>query len=56
MQDCDVRVLVTSAERLALLREELEECKSVEQVVLVGHDGCYGRRAWREIHSQPLAD
>ena len=31
------RVLVTSPERLALLREELEQCKSVEHVVLVGH-------------------
>ena len=39
MQDCDVRVLVTSPKRLALLREELEECKSVEQVVLVGDTG-----------------
>ena len=39
MQDCDARVLVTSPKRLALLREELEECKSVEQVVLVGDAG-----------------
>ena len=38
LQDCDVRVLVTSPERLALLREELEQCKSVEHVVVVGHD------------------
>ena len=37
LQDCDVRVLVTSPERLALLEEELEQCKSVEHVVLVGH-------------------
>jgi len=38
MRDCDARVLVTSPERLALLRGELEECKSVEHVVLVGYD------------------
>ncbi len=38
MQDCSARVLVTSPERLALLRDELEECKSVEHVVLVGQD------------------
>jgi acyl-CoA ligase (AMP-forming) (exosortase A-associated) len=38
MRDCDARVLVTSPERFALLRGELEECKSVERVVLVGHD------------------
>jgi len=34
--DCGVRVLITSTERFELLRDELEECKSVEQVVLVG--------------------
>jgi acyl-CoA ligase (AMP-forming) (exosortase A-associated) len=38
LRDCDVRVLVTSPERLALLREELEECKSVQHVVLAGDD------------------
>jgi len=40
MRDCDVRVLVTSADRLALLREELDECKSLEHVILAGegHD------------------
>lgn len=37
MRNCDVRVLVTSPQRLTLLREELDECKSVEHVVLVGH-------------------
>jgi acyl-CoA ligase (AMP-forming) (exosortase A-associated) len=37
LQDCDARVLVTSPERLSLLREELEQCKSVEHVVLTGH-------------------
>lgn len=38
MRDCGARVLVTSPERLALLREELEECKSVEHVMLVDQD------------------
>jgi acyl-CoA ligase (AMP-forming) (exosortase A-associated) len=38
MRDCGARVLVTSPERLALLRDELEECKAVEHVVLVGLD------------------
>ena len=55
MRDCDVRVLVTSPERLALLREELDECKSVEQVVLVGGSPAqadeagqrYGVSPWR---------
>ncbi|MFG1931673.1 acyl-CoA ligase (AMP-forming), exosortase A system-associated [Mycobacterium sp. NPDC048908] len=36
LRDCDVRVLVTSAERLALLRDELASCPTVEDVVLVG--------------------
>ena len=36
LRDCDVRVLVTSPERLALLRDELASCPSVEDVVLVG--------------------
>jgi acyl-CoA ligase (AMP-forming) (exosortase A-associated) len=46
MRDCGVSVLVTSPERLALLREELAECKSVEQVVLVGN-----RRAVDDVES-----
>jgi acyl-CoA ligase (AMP-forming) (exosortase A-associated) len=46
VEDCSARVLVTSAERLALLHGELQECKSVEHVVLVGQDapaepGCH---------------
>ena len=36
LADCDVRVLVTTPERLELLREELAHCKALEHVVLVG--------------------
>jgi acyl-CoA ligase (AMP-forming) (exosortase A-associated) len=36
LRDCDVRVLVTSPERLALLRDELASCPTIEHVVLVG--------------------
>lgn len=36
VRDCGARILVTSPERFALLRDELQECKSVEHVVLVG--------------------
>jgi acyl-CoA ligase (AMP-forming) (exosortase A-associated) len=36
MRDCDVRVLVTSPDRYALLREELEQSKALEQVILTG--------------------
>jgi acyl-CoA ligase (AMP-forming) (exosortase A-associated) len=39
LADCDVRVLVTTPERLHLLHEELEQLKSVEHVVLVGGTG-----------------
>ena len=35
LANCDVRVLVTSAERLALLRDELKSCPAIERVVLV---------------------
>ncbi len=53
LADCAVRVLVTTAERYALLREELEQVKSVEQVILVGGDGTgTGRQAvttWAEL-------
>lgn len=36
LRDCSVRVLVTSAERLELLRDELSACESVEHVIVVG--------------------
>jgi acyl-CoA ligase (AMP-forming) (exosortase A-associated) len=36
LRDCSVRVLVTSADRLELLANELEQCPSVEHVVVVG--------------------
>ncbi|MDM4718584.1 acyl-CoA ligase (AMP-forming), exosortase A system-associated [Micromonospora sp. WMMA1363] len=36
LADCAVRVLVTTPERYALLRAELEQVKSVEHVVLIG--------------------
>lgn len=35
LRDCDVRVLVTSSERLALLRDELTDCPALEHVVVV---------------------
>jgi non-ribosomal peptide synthetase component F len=36
LRDRDVRVLVTSPERLALMRDELESCPTIDDVVLVG--------------------
>lgn len=42
LADCDVRVLVTSPDRLVLLQDDLDQCKSVEHVVLVGAAGDSG--------------
>ena len=36
LRDCDVRVLITSPERLALMRDELARCPTIEDVVLAG--------------------
>lgn len=36
LRDCNVRVLITSPERLALTRDELASCPTIEHVVLVG--------------------
>jgi acyl-CoA ligase (AMP-forming) (exosortase A-associated) len=56
LADCDVRVLVTTPERLELLRAELDACKSLEHIVLVGGaDGVapagahYAVSAWEEL-------
>lgn len=48
MRDCDVRVLVTSPGRYALLREELEQCKALEHVILTGTN----ERAAAEVDSR----
>jgi acyl-CoA ligase (AMP-forming) (exosortase A-associated) len=53
LADCDVRVLVTTAERLEALRDELEQVKSLERVVVVGGtapaDGRYAVSAWDDL-------
>ncbi|MFC7049346.1 acyl-CoA ligase (AMP-forming), exosortase A system-associated [Emcibacter nanhaiensis] len=36
LNDCNVRYLVTSADRLAGLAEELQDCSDLKQVILVG--------------------
>ena len=54
--DCDVRMLVTSPERLALLRDELKSCPALQRVILVDApselppdgDG-YTVHAWSEV-------
>jgi acyl-CoA ligase (AMP-forming) (exosortase A-associated) len=56
LQDCDVRVLVTSADRFEQLEGELAECKTVERVVLLGSgdrrpapDERYDVVAWEQL-------
>jgi acyl-CoA ligase (AMP-forming) (exosortase A-associated) len=49
LDDCDVRVLVTSAERLELLREELEHCATVERVVVLGDVPAHGDEPRYEV-------
>jgi acyl-CoA ligase (AMP-forming) (exosortase A-associated) len=46
LSDCSVRVLVTTAERYELLREELERCSSVEHVIVLGAEAPDGAVAW----------
>ncbi len=36
LADCDVKVLVTTPERLAMLRDDLAGCKALEHVVVIG--------------------
>ena len=63
--DCDVTVLVTSPERLELLRAELASCPSLKHVVLVGSvdvphhaSSSYAVHRWSELctpENAPLA-
>ncbi|MGC2518214.1 MAG: acyl-CoA ligase (AMP-forming), exosortase A system-associated [Burkholderiales bacterium] len=39
LKDCNVRILVTSPERLHLLAESLEECEDLRAVIVVGSTG-----------------
>lgn len=56
LADCDVRVLVTTAERLTALRDELAQIKSLERVILVGGAGAgapadsgYAVTSWEDL-------
>ena len=56
LDDCGVRVLVTSADRLETLRDELRQCASVEHVVVIGEatsgEG-YAVHSWDEFAGAP---
>lgn len=55
LQDCQVRVLVTSPERLALLQDVLGVCRELRHVILVGDSGSatgpgsIALHGWREL-------
>jgi len=59
MRDCNVRILVTSPERHALLRETLASCDDLRHVVLVNHEqtGASERRfpliGWNQLLQMP---
>ena len=58
--DCDVRVLVTSGERLERLRDELKACESVTHVIVVGERPAadpqrgYEVLAWDDVCVAPV--
>jgi acyl-CoA ligase (AMP-forming) (exosortase A-associated) len=60
LRDCDVRVFVTSPERLALMRDELASCPTVEDVVLVGApievaDAHFRVHGWEQLRGSDRA-
>jgi acyl-CoA ligase (AMP-forming) (exosortase A-associated) len=63
LSDCEVRILVTSPDRLVLLRDELKACSSLEHVVLVdapaelpaAGDG-YFVHAWSDVVAERPAE
>ena len=64
LRDCNVRVLVTSAERLASVHSALSECSDLGHIVLTDHDGMthpkmrglpWSVMRWGELLSNPIA-
>ena len=59
MRDCNVRMLVTSPERYALLTESLAACHDLRHVVLLNHDaskatpGTLPVIGWQELLAMP---
>ncbi|APW39479.1 acyl-CoA ligase (AMP-forming), exosortase A system-associated [Rhodoferax koreense] len=60
LRDCNVRVLVTSPERLALLADTLADCPDLRHVVVTGHPGQIanlpaklGFTAWADLLDSP---
>lgn len=59
MRDCNVRMLVTSPQRYALLTESLAACPDVRHIVLINHDapqaapGAFPVIGWQELFAMP---
>jgi acyl-CoA synthetase (AMP-forming)/AMP-acid ligase II len=57
LADCDVKVLVTTPERLAMLRADLAECKALEHVVVIGEApeeaAHYRVSSWADLVGDP---
>lgn len=56
LNDCDVKVLVTSSERLETLAEVLGGCPSLQAVVLVGGTSAIKQRGPRKVSWQELVE
>ena len=62
LQDCNVRILVTSPERLAALQESLAQCPDLHTVLVVGEaeagdpSGHYQQVSWHEIQGVECPD
>ena len=63
LKDCNVRVLITSPDRLALLQEVLAECHDLRSIVLVGQNNTSASTnsmaktlSWEEFTSRPTRD
>lgn len=60
LRDCNVRMLVTSSERLALLRETLTSCHDLRHVIVAGGAGDsqdnpgYSVQQWTAVCDSPL--
>jgi len=59
LNDCSCRVLITSPERLGLLREELAACASIEHVIVLGTASAsdeerYAITAWSDLQPSVL--
>ena len=56
LDDCDVRVLITTADRLDLIQEDVKDCASLEHIVVLGGDRD-GALSWADfLGSEPIAD